>query len=54
MAHGWWRDMNGWPWDLIPKKNPEYMLFLNSFIAVQFTVSFLLALLIGKIFIKRH
>ena len=54
LAHGWWRDMTGWPWDLIPKKSPDYMIFLNLFIACQFTVSFLLAVLGGWIFIKRR
>jgi hypothetical protein len=54
MHHGWWRDMNGYPWDLIPKKNPDYLIFLHLFIAVQFTVSFILASLIGKIFLKKR
>jgi len=52
MAHGWWRDMNGWPWSLIPKQNPQYQLFLNTFIATQFTVAFFLVRLVAGFVIK--
>jgi len=54
MAHSWWRDMNGWPWDLIPKYNPQYQLFLNLFIATQFTVAFFIAKPVAGFLIKNH
>jgi len=54
MAHGWWRDMNGWPFSLFPKFNPQYQIFLNLFMATQFTIAFVVLKFVAQIFIKPH
>jgi hypothetical protein len=40
MAHGWWKDVSGWPFSLIPKEHTPYFIFLHLFSAFKFSLSY--------------
>lgn len=53
MAHGWWKDVNKWPFSLIPPgKSTEYMIFLNCFVFTKFTIAFLVLKIVTKFVLK--
>jgi hypothetical protein len=52
MAHGWWKDMDFWPFTLIPGNNPEYLIFLHVLTATKFAVAFFVLKLIAKLCLK--
>jgi len=46
MAHGWWKDVSGWPFSLVPTEHTPYLVFLHIFTTVKFAVSFVAVKLI--------
>eukprot|EP01112_Ceratiomyxa_fruticulosa_P022279 TRINITY_DN8103_c0_g2_i2.p1 TRINITY_DN8103_c0_g2~~TRINITY_DN8103_c0_g2_i2.p1 ORF type:complete len:306 (+),score=46.28 TRINITY_DN8103_c0_g2_i2:101-919(+) len=53
MAHGWWKDMGGWPWNMIPAgSHPMYLVFLSCFVSVKFCVGYLLLRITSWAFLK--
>jgi len=52
LAHGWWKDVNKWPFSLIPKENPAYLIFLNGFVLFKFTLAFFVLKVVTKFILK--
>jgi len=52
MAHGWWRDVSGWPFSMIPKDHTPYYIFLHIFTLVKFSISFLVLKIVTKFILK--
>jgi len=53
MAHGWWKDVNSWPFSLIPTGNPSYIIFLHAFVFFKFTIAYLVLKVVTKYIIKK-
>jgi len=55
MVHGWWKDMNSWPFSLFPPgTDPTYLFVLSAFVSTKFIINYFILRIISPLFISRE